>query len=168
MKLTVAQLKISQGASSKACLTPKSTEELKHKPGMVSARVAAYSRGEDTGGATKVSTQAVQWNRSHQPKSPPHLSLIREAANFKLKYGQKEEAISDLEQALENSGTTYIRKKGGKVTRQSRTKEQVDECPSDYTVVLPVIGTIVVGLCFLGLCIYSTRLRRQSDGYQRI
>ncbi|RLW09121.1 hypothetical protein DV515_00002619 [Chloebia gouldiae] len=32
------------------------------------------------------------------PKSPVHLSLIREAANFKLKHGRKKEAISDLEE----------------------------------------------------------------------
>uniref|UniRef100_F7D1G4 Signal recognition particle subunit SRP72 n=1 Tax=Monodelphis domestica TaxID=13616 RepID=F7D1G4_MONDO len=32
------------------------------------------------------------------PKSSVHLSLIREAANFKLKYGRKKDAISDLEQ----------------------------------------------------------------------
>uniref|UniRef100_A0A6I8MZM6 Signal recognition particle SRP72 subunit RNA-binding domain-containing protein n=1 Tax=Ornithorhynchus anatinus TaxID=9258 RepID=A0A6I8MZM6_ORNAN len=33
-----------------------------------------------------------------QPKSSSYLSLMREAANFKLKYGRKKEAISDLEQ----------------------------------------------------------------------
>ncbi|KAM6160956.1 lysosome-associated membrane glycoprotein 3 [Erethizon dorsatum] len=44
----------------------------------------------------------------------------------------------------------------------------VDECSSDYTIVLPVIGAIVVALCFLGLCVYMTRLRRQSAAYQRI
>lgn len=33
-----------------------------------------------------------------QPESPVHLSLIREAANFKLKHGRKKEAISDLEE----------------------------------------------------------------------
>ncbi|OXB84075.1 UNVERIFIED_CONTAM: hypothetical protein H355_012193 [Colinus virginianus] len=32
------------------------------------------------------------------PESPVHLSLIREAANFKLKHGRKKEAISDLEE----------------------------------------------------------------------
>ncbi|XP_036121278.1 signal recognition particle subunit SRP72 isoform X2 [Molossus molossus] len=140
IKLTMAQLKISQGNISKACLILRSIEELKHKPGM--------------------------------PKSSAHLSLIREAANFKLKYGRKKEAISDLEQlwkqnpkdihtlaqlisayslvdpekakalskhlpssdsmslkvdveALENSpGATYIRKKGGKVAGDSQPKEQ--------------------------------------------
>lgn len=33
-----------------------------------------------------------------QPGSAVHLALVREAANFKLKYGRKKEAISDLEQ----------------------------------------------------------------------
>lgn len=33
-----------------------------------------------------------------QPGSAAHLALVREAANFKLKYGRKKEAISDLEQ----------------------------------------------------------------------
>ncbi|KAF4801186.1 Signal recognition particle subunit SRP72 [Turdus rufiventris] len=80
------------------------------------------------------------------PKSPVHLSLIREAANFKLKHGRKKEAISDLEElwnlskhlpssdtmslkvdvdALENShGATYVRKKAGKLTGDNQQKEQ--------------------------------------------
>lgn len=44
----------------------------------------------------------------------------------------------------------------------------VDECSSDYTVVLPVIGAIVLGLCAVGLIVYGVRLRRESSGYQRI
>lgn len=44
----------------------------------------------------------------------------------------------------------------------------VDECSSDYTIVLPVIGAIVVGLCLVGIGVYTIRLRRQSSGYQRI
>nr|KAF6502838.1 signal recognition particle 72 [Molossus molossus] len=98
IKLTMAQLKISQGNISKACLILRSIEELKHKPGMVSALVTMYSHEEDIDSAIEVFTQAIQWYQSHQPKSSAHLSLIREAANFKLKYGRKKEAISDLEQ----------------------------------------------------------------------
>lgn len=98
IKLTMAQLKISQGNISKACLILRSIEELKHKPGMVSALVTMYSHEEDIDSAIEVFTQAIQWYQHHQPKSPAHLSLIREAANFKLKYGRKKEAISDLEQ----------------------------------------------------------------------
>lgn len=98
IKLTMAQLKISQGNISKACLILRSIEELKHKPGMVSALVTMYSHEEDIDSAIEVFTQAIQWYQSHQPKSPAHLSLIREAANFKLKYGRKKEAVSDLEQ----------------------------------------------------------------------
>ncbi|XP_006084932.1 lysosome-associated membrane glycoprotein 3 [Myotis lucifugus] len=44
----------------------------------------------------------------------------------------------------------------------------VDECSSDYTIVLPVIGAIVLGLCAVGLIVYGIRLRRESSGYQRI
>ncbi|CAO2631244.1 Lysosome-associated membrane glycoprotein 3 [Lemmus lemmus] len=44
----------------------------------------------------------------------------------------------------------------------------VDECLSDYTVVLPVVGAIVVILCVLGLAFYKIRQRHQSMGYQRI
>ncbi|CAK6441870.1 unnamed protein product [Pipistrellus nathusii] len=44
----------------------------------------------------------------------------------------------------------------------------VDECSSDYTIVLPVIGAIVLGLCAVGLIVYAIRLRRESSGYQRI
>uniref|UniRef100_A0A8C6G2U8 Signal recognition particle subunit SRP72 n=1 Tax=Moschus moschiferus TaxID=68415 RepID=A0A8C6G2U8_MOSMO len=98
IKLTMAQLKISQGNISKACLILRSIEELKHKPGMVSALVTMYSHEEDIDSAIEVFTQAIQWYQNHQPKSTAHLSLIREAANFKLKYGRKKEAISDLEQ----------------------------------------------------------------------
>lgn len=44
----------------------------------------------------------------------------------------------------------------------------VDECSSDYTIVLPVIGAIVLGLCAVGLIVYGIHLRRESSGYQRI
>uniref|UniRef100_A0A8D2G6A4 Signal recognition particle subunit SRP72 n=1 Tax=Theropithecus gelada TaxID=9565 RepID=A0A8D2G6A4_THEGE len=57
-----------------------------------------YCHKEDINSTTDVFTQAIRWYQNHQPKSPAHLSLIREAANFKLKYRQEEEAISDLEQ----------------------------------------------------------------------
>ncbi|NXR16706.1 SRP72 protein, partial [Cinclus mexicanus] len=106
IKLTMAQLKIAQGSVTKACMILRSIEELKHKPGMVSALVTMYSHEEDIDSAIEVFTQAIQWYQQHQasqirganPKSPVHLSLIREAANFKLKHGRKKEAISDLEE----------------------------------------------------------------------
>ncbi|XP_074085469.1 signal recognition particle subunit SRP72 [Macrotis lagotis] len=98
IKLTMAQLKIAQGNITKACLILRSIGELKHKPGMVSALVTMYSHEEDIDSAIEVFTQAIQWYQNHQPKSSVHLSLIREAANFKLKYGRKKDAISDLEQ----------------------------------------------------------------------
>ncbi|XP_056658636.1 signal recognition particle subunit SRP72 [Monodelphis domestica] len=98
IKMTMAQLKIAQGNITKACLILRSIGELKHKPGMVSALVTMYSHEEDIDSAIEVFTQAIQWYQNHQPKSSVHLSLIREAANFKLKYGRKKDAISDLEQ----------------------------------------------------------------------
>ncbi|EHB02408.1 Signal recognition particle 72 kDa protein [Heterocephalus glaber] len=98
IKLTMAQLKISQGNKSKACLILRSIEKLKHKPGMVSSLVTTYSHEEDTDSAIEVFIHAIQWYQNHLPKSPAHLSLIRESANFKLKYGRKKKAISDLEQ----------------------------------------------------------------------
>ncbi|XP_075785324.1 signal recognition particle subunit SRP72 isoform X2 [Pelodiscus sinensis] len=98
IKLTMAQLKIAQGSVTKACIILRSIEELKHKPGMVSALVTMYSHEEDIDSAIEVFTQAIQWYQENQPKTPVHLSLIREAANFKLKYGRKKEAISDLEE----------------------------------------------------------------------
>lgn len=98
IKLTMAQLKIAQGNITKACLILRSIGELKHKPGMVSALVTMYSHEEDIDSAIEVFTQAIHWYQNHQPKSSVHLSLIREAANFKLKYGRKKDAISDLEQ----------------------------------------------------------------------
>uniref|UniRef100_A0A8C8RYN7 Signal recognition particle subunit SRP72 n=1 Tax=Pelusios castaneus TaxID=367368 RepID=A0A8C8RYN7_9SAUR len=98
IKLTMAQLKIAQGSVTKACIILRSIEELRHKPGMVSALVTMYSHEEDIDSAIEVFTQAIQWYQEYQPKSPVHLSLIREAANFKLKYGRKKEAISDLEE----------------------------------------------------------------------
>lgn len=98
IKLTMAQLKIAQGSVTKACMILQSIEELQHKPGMVSALVMMYSHEEDIDSAIEVFTQAIQWYQENQPNSPIHLSLIREAANFKLKHGRKKEAISDLEQ----------------------------------------------------------------------
>ncbi|XP_045395724.1 lysosome-associated membrane glycoprotein 3 isoform X2 [Lemur catta] len=44
----------------------------------------------------------------------------------------------------------------------------VDECSSDYTIVLPVIGAVVVGLFLVGMGVYKIHLRCQSSGYQRI
>ncbi|XP_048202996.1 lysosome-associated membrane glycoprotein 3 isoform X2 [Perognathus longimembris pacificus] len=44
----------------------------------------------------------------------------------------------------------------------------VNECSSDYTIVLPVIGLILIALCIVGLGVYTVRLRRQLSGYQRI
>ncbi|XP_020735614.1 lysosome-associated membrane glycoprotein 3 isoform X2 [Odocoileus virginianus] len=44
----------------------------------------------------------------------------------------------------------------------------VDECSSDYTVVLPVIAAIVVGLLAVGCIVYAIRLRHEYSGYQRI
>ncbi|NXE56228.1 SRP72 protein, partial [Casuarius casuarius] len=116
IKLTMAQLKIAQGSVTKACIILRSIEELQHKPGMISALVTMYSHEEDIDSAIEVFTQAIQWYQQFQasrirgcsatnhgccvfqPKSPVHLSLIREAANFKLKHGRKKEAISDLEE----------------------------------------------------------------------
>ncbi|NWT78035.1 SRP72 protein, partial [Lanius ludovicianus] len=109
IKLTMAQLKIAQGSVTKACMILRSIEELQHKPGMVSALVTMYSHEEDIDSAIEVFTQAIQWYQQYQartnrgccvfqPKSPVHLSLIREAANFKLKHGRKKEAISDLDE----------------------------------------------------------------------
>ncbi|KAJ1204701.1 hypothetical protein NDU88_000140 [Pleurodeles waltl] len=98
IKLTMAQLKIAQGSVTQACMILQSIEELQHKLGMVSALVMMYSHEEDIDSAIEVFTQAIQWYQENQPNSPIHLSLIREAANFKLKHGRKKEAISDLEQ----------------------------------------------------------------------
>nr|XP_060618680.1 signal recognition particle subunit SRP72 isoform X1 [Anolis sagrei ordinatus] len=98
IKLTMAQLKVAQGSVTKACMILRSIEELRHKPGMVSALVTMYSHEEDIDSAIEVLAQAIEWYQEFQPKSPVHLSLIREAANFKLKHGRKKEAISDLEE----------------------------------------------------------------------
>uniref|UniRef100_A0A8C9WP92 Signal recognition particle subunit SRP72 n=1 Tax=Scleropages formosus TaxID=113540 RepID=A0A8C9WP92_SCLFO len=93
IKLTMAQLYLIQ-----ACDILRSIEEFKHKPGMVSALVTMYSHEEDIDSAIDVLTQAIQHNQVEEPGSSAHLSLVREAADFKLKYGRKKDAISDLEQ----------------------------------------------------------------------
>ncbi|XP_073448108.1 signal recognition particle subunit SRP72 [Aquarana catesbeiana] len=98
IKLTMAQLKLAQGNVTKACIIMKSIKELEHKPGMVSALVTMHSHDEDIDSAIEVFNQAISWYQENQPNSPAHLSLIREAANFKLKHGRKKEAINDLEQ----------------------------------------------------------------------
>ncbi|XP_018418862.1 PREDICTED: signal recognition particle subunit SRP72 isoform X2 [Nanorana parkeri] len=98
IKLTMAQLKLAQGNVTKACMIMKSIKELEHKPGMVSALVTMHSHDEDIDSAIEVFNQAISWYQQNQPNSPAHLSLIREAANFKLKHGRKKEAINDLEQ----------------------------------------------------------------------
>uniref|UniRef100_A0A8C9W9P4 Signal recognition particle subunit SRP72 n=1 Tax=Scleropages formosus TaxID=113540 RepID=A0A8C9W9P4_SCLFO len=98
IKLTMAQLYLIQGHVTKACDILRSIEEFKHKPGMVSALVTMYSHEEDIDSAIDVLTQAIQHNQVEEPGSSAHLSLVREAADFKLKYGRKKDAISDLEQ----------------------------------------------------------------------
>ncbi|XP_054843009.1 signal recognition particle subunit SRP72 [Eublepharis macularius] len=98
IKLTMAQLKLAQGNITKACVIMRSIEELRQKPGMVSALVTMYSHEEDIDSAIEVLTQTIEWYQEFQPKSSVHLLLIREAANFKLKHGRKKEAISDLEE----------------------------------------------------------------------
>uniref|UniRef100_A0A3P9B373 Signal recognition particle subunit SRP72 n=1 Tax=Maylandia zebra TaxID=106582 RepID=A0A3P9B373_9CICH len=98
IKLTMAQLYLVQGHVTKACDVLRSIEEFKHKPGMVSALVTMYSHEEDIDSAIDVFKQAIEHYQSEQPGSATHLALVREAANFKLKYGRKKEAISDLEQ----------------------------------------------------------------------
>ncbi|XP_030621752.1 signal recognition particle subunit SRP72 isoform X1 [Chanos chanos] len=98
IKLTMAQLYLIQGHVTKACDILRSIEEFKHKPGMISALVTMYTHEEDIDSAIDVFSQAIQYYQSQQPGSATHLSLVREAANFKLKYGRKKEAISDLEQ----------------------------------------------------------------------
>uniref|UniRef100_A0A672NGJ8 Signal recognition particle subunit SRP72 n=1 Tax=Sinocyclocheilus grahami TaxID=75366 RepID=A0A672NGJ8_SINGR len=82
----------------KACDILKSLEEIKYKPGMLSALVTMYTHEEDIDSAIDVFTQAIQYYQSEQPGAAIHLSLVREAANYKLKYGRKKEATSDLEQ----------------------------------------------------------------------
>uniref|UniRef100_A0A673VWY3 Signal recognition particle subunit SRP72 n=1 Tax=Salmo trutta TaxID=8032 RepID=A0A673VWY3_SALTR len=79
IKLTMAQLYLTQGK-------------------VISALVTMYNHEEDIDSAIDVFSQAIQHYQSEQPGSSIHLALVREAANFKLKYGRKKEAISDLEQ----------------------------------------------------------------------
>ncbi|XP_033829379.1 signal recognition particle subunit SRP72 [Periophthalmus magnuspinnatus] len=98
IKLTMAQLYLVQGHVTKACDVLRSIEELKHKPGIVSALVTLYSNEEDIDSAIDVFKQSIEHYQSTLPGSAVHLALVREAANFKLKYGRKKEAISDLEQ----------------------------------------------------------------------
>uniref|UniRef100_A0A8C2HQ91 Signal recognition particle subunit SRP72 n=1 Tax=Cyprinus carpio TaxID=7962 RepID=A0A8C2HQ91_CYPCA len=86
------------GHVTKACDILKSIEEFQYKPGMISALVTMYTNEEDIDSAIDVFTQAIQYYQSEQPGSAIHLSLVREAANYKLKYGRKKEATSDLEQ----------------------------------------------------------------------
>uniref|UniRef100_A0A8C4Z575 Signal recognition particle subunit SRP72 n=1 Tax=Gadus morhua TaxID=8049 RepID=A0A8C4Z575_GADMO len=98
IKMTMAQLYLTQGHVTKACDILRLIEDFKHKQGMVSALVSMYSHEEDIDSAIEVFSQAIQYYQSQQSGSPTHLALVREAANFKLKHGRKREAISDLEQ----------------------------------------------------------------------
>uniref|UniRef100_A0A4W6BPY9 Signal recognition particle subunit SRP72 n=1 Tax=Lates calcarifer TaxID=8187 RepID=A0A4W6BPY9_LATCA len=94
IKLTMAQLYLVQVMSySNTCVN-----SLMVIPPQVSALVTMYSHEEDIDGAIDVFKQAIEHYQSEQPGSAAHLALVREAANFKLKYGRKKEAISDLEQ----------------------------------------------------------------------
>ncbi|XP_064810920.1 signal recognition particle subunit SRP72-like [Oncorhynchus masou masou] len=98
IKLTMAQLYLTQGHVTKACDILRSIDDFKNKQGMISALVTMYNHEEDIDSAIDVFSQAIQHYQSEQPGSSIHLALVREAADFKLKYGRKKEAISDLEQ----------------------------------------------------------------------
>ncbi|XP_032876337.1 signal recognition particle subunit SRP72 [Amblyraja radiata] len=98
LKMTVAQLYLVQGHVTKACDILRSIDEKTNKLGMVSALVTMYSHEEDIDSAIEIFCQTIQWYQEHQPNTPAHLLLVREAANFKLKYGRQKEAISDLDQ----------------------------------------------------------------------
>uniref|UniRef100_A0A4W4E5Y5 Signal recognition particle subunit SRP72 n=1 Tax=Electrophorus electricus TaxID=8005 RepID=A0A4W4E5Y5_ELEEL len=93
IKLTMAQLYLTQ-----ACDILRSIEDFKHKQGMVSALVMMYTHEEDIDSAIDVFSQAIHYYQSEQPGSVTHLALVREAADFKLRYGRKKEALTDLEQ----------------------------------------------------------------------
>uniref|UniRef100_A0A8D3D3V9 Signal recognition particle subunit SRP72 n=1 Tax=Scophthalmus maximus TaxID=52904 RepID=A0A8D3D3V9_SCOMX len=88
IKLVMAQLYLVQGTDMDYSLIAQD----------ISALVTMYSHEEDIDGAIDVFKQAIEHYQSQQPGSAAHLALVREAANFKLKYGRKKEAISDLEQ----------------------------------------------------------------------
>uniref|UniRef100_A0A673XUB0 Signal recognition particle subunit SRP72 n=1 Tax=Salmo trutta TaxID=8032 RepID=A0A673XUB0_SALTR len=90
IKLTMAQLYLTQGK-----LLFPNPSFFCH---WISALVSMYSHEEDIDSAIDVFSQAIQYYQSEQPGSSVHLALVREAADFKLKYGRKKEAISDLEQ----------------------------------------------------------------------
>uniref|UniRef100_A0A4W4E6L3 Signal recognition particle subunit SRP72 n=1 Tax=Electrophorus electricus TaxID=8005 RepID=A0A4W4E6L3_ELEEL len=64
----------------------------------VSALVMMYTHEEDIDSAIDVFSQAIHYYQSEQPGSVTHLALVREAADFKLRYGRKKEALTDLEQ----------------------------------------------------------------------
>ncbi|KAG7269688.1 hypothetical protein CRUP_009750 [Coryphaenoides rupestris] len=98
IKLTMAQLYLTQGHVTKACDILRSIDDFKHKQGIVSALVTMYSHEEDIDSAIDVFSNAIQHYQDQQAGSLTHLALVREAANFKLKHGRKREAISDLEQ----------------------------------------------------------------------
>uniref|UniRef100_A0A2K5JJ53 Signal recognition particle subunit SRP72 n=1 Tax=Colobus angolensis palliatus TaxID=336983 RepID=A0A2K5JJ53_COLAP len=79
-----------------ACLQSHSPKHL--LPVLIQAAQLCHTKAiefhKDINSTIDVFTQAIRWYQNHQPKSPAHLSLIKEAANFKLKYGQEEEAIN--------------------------------------------------------------------------
>ncbi|KAG7237136.1 hypothetical protein INR49_032766, partial [Caranx melampygus] len=72
IKLTMAQLYLYK-------VTNKSLRPL----------VTMYSHEEDIDSAIDVFKQAIGHYQSEQPGSAAHLALVREAANYKLKYGRK-------------------------------------------------------------------------------
>uniref|UniRef100_A0A8C9WJK3 Signal recognition particle subunit SRP72 n=1 Tax=Scleropages formosus TaxID=113540 RepID=A0A8C9WJK3_SCLFO len=97
IKLTMAQLYLIQGTFW-VFLSVLFLHSLSFTLYEVSALVTMYSHEEDIDSAIDVLTQAIQHNQVEEPGSSAHLSLVREAADFKLKYGRKKDAISDLEQ----------------------------------------------------------------------
>ncbi|XP_070540051.1 signal recognition particle subunit SRP72-like [Ptychodera flava] len=97
IKLTLAQLHLSQGNIGQAYEALHSIEELQHKPGMVSTLVCLCVSLENVDAAIEILDAAVQYYRENQISEKILHVLLKENADFKLKRGRSKEATDMLE-----------------------------------------------------------------------
>uniref|UniRef100_T1IQJ0 Signal recognition particle subunit SRP72 n=1 Tax=Strigamia maritima TaxID=126957 RepID=T1IQJ0_STRMM len=98
IRLTQAQLLLTQGHVNQACEVLRSLEDTSFRPGLVSALVTLYMSMEDKESATKVLNEAVEWYKINSPKARELMVLRHEGANFHLKNNQIALAVQYLEE----------------------------------------------------------------------
>ncbi|PIK33270.1 putative signal recognition particle subunit SRP72 [Apostichopus japonicus] len=97
VKLSLAQLFLSQGHVNKACDVLQALGDDQYAPGVVSTLVALYTNMDDVDSALKVLDGAVSWYKTQGGPQKDLNTLLRESTDFKMRHGQSQAATTLLE-----------------------------------------------------------------------